>query len=241
MVYYEADTSCLYHHGIKGQKWGVRRWQNEDGSLTPEGIQRYGTVENFNYQRARKKKIARNVGIGLGAATAVGLGTAFYLNSTKSGQNLKNNIKAYSSLKKNLKGGDVNRTYNYLKSYQNLNANPNRATTDSKIREKIATQVFKNQAAKATLQAKKRGVLQGMYEYATSKGKDGAQAVASDAVKQAGKTAVNTAVQTLVGKGTKMATEAAVGAVAAKGRDYVTKKFGEQAGGYMFQNPNKKQ
>lgn len=31
----------LAHHGIKGQKWGVRRYQNEDGSLTDEGIRRY--------------------------------------------------------------------------------------------------------------------------------------------------------------------------------------------------------
>ena len=31
----------LYHHGIKGQKWGVRRFQNEDGSLTPAGKKRY--------------------------------------------------------------------------------------------------------------------------------------------------------------------------------------------------------
>lgn len=31
----------LYHHGIKGQKWGVRRFQNEDGTLTPEGQKRY--------------------------------------------------------------------------------------------------------------------------------------------------------------------------------------------------------
>lgn len=27
----------LAHHGIKGQKWGVRRYQNKDGSLTAEG------------------------------------------------------------------------------------------------------------------------------------------------------------------------------------------------------------
>lgn len=32
----------LIHYGIKGQRWGVRRWQNEDGSRTPEGKIRYG-------------------------------------------------------------------------------------------------------------------------------------------------------------------------------------------------------
>lgn len=34
----------LAHHGIKGQKWGERRYQNEDGTLTPEGRRRYGTI-----------------------------------------------------------------------------------------------------------------------------------------------------------------------------------------------------
>lgn len=31
----------LYHAGIKGMKWGVRRYQNKDGSLTPAGKKRY--------------------------------------------------------------------------------------------------------------------------------------------------------------------------------------------------------
>ena len=31
----------LAHHGIKGQKWGIRRYQNEDGTLTAEGRARY--------------------------------------------------------------------------------------------------------------------------------------------------------------------------------------------------------
>ena len=31
----------LYHHGVKGMKWGVRRYQNPDGSLTAAGEKRY--------------------------------------------------------------------------------------------------------------------------------------------------------------------------------------------------------
>lgn len=34
-------TRELYHHGIKGMRWGQRNYQNADGSLTPEGKKRY--------------------------------------------------------------------------------------------------------------------------------------------------------------------------------------------------------
>ena len=36
-------TKELYHWGIKGQKWGVRRYQNEDGTLTESGRARYNS------------------------------------------------------------------------------------------------------------------------------------------------------------------------------------------------------
>lgn len=35
------DNNELYHFGTKGMKWGVRRYQNKDGSLTPAGKKRY--------------------------------------------------------------------------------------------------------------------------------------------------------------------------------------------------------
>lgn len=41
-----ADNE-LYHHGILGQKWGVRRYQNEDGTLTDAGKRRYSAAKRY--------------------------------------------------------------------------------------------------------------------------------------------------------------------------------------------------
>ena len=35
----------FYHHGIKGQRWGIRRFQKKDGSLTPAGKKRYDDAD----------------------------------------------------------------------------------------------------------------------------------------------------------------------------------------------------
>ncbi len=48
------NSEELKHYGIKGQKWGKRRYQNSDGSLTPAGKQRYGDGGKMDLQDTKK-------------------------------------------------------------------------------------------------------------------------------------------------------------------------------------------
>lgn len=86
-IYCWSDGTELYHHGIKGQKWGIRQYQYEDGTLTPAGRERYGKnarlVENKGKQAKaiantykKVSNIISGVSSGIQGASTVAVGLA---------------------------------------------------------------------------------------------------------------------------------------------------------------------
>lgn len=61
MIYYGTDRNgnSLNHYGVKGMRKGERRWQNEDGSLTPAGYAHYGIDPNSKRGAANEYQVAR--------------------------------------------------------------------------------------------------------------------------------------------------------------------------------------
>lgn len=49
------DSLYLCHHGVKGQRWGIRRFQNKDGSLTSLGRQHAKTLEKDGVDKISSK------------------------------------------------------------------------------------------------------------------------------------------------------------------------------------------
>ena len=93
MVYYIKDGE-LYHHGIKGQRWGVRRFQKKDGSLTSAGKNRYKKkslhrirleekymkkgMSKAEAEKAADKRIKVETAIGITAGVTVTACAAYY-------------------------------------------------------------------------------------------------------------------------------------------------------------------
>lgn len=55
------NSTQLKHHGVVGQKWGVRRYQNKDGSLTAAGKKRAGKADGKTEKKPAAKPAAKPV------------------------------------------------------------------------------------------------------------------------------------------------------------------------------------
>lgn len=89
-------SDSLMHHGIKGMKWGVRRYQNEDGSLTSAGKKRYSNTNKLykdlrkQIKRKRKEQYGRNKKMG-----AIGPNSEQYIKDLKTNRKQYYNSKEY--------------------------------------------------------------------------------------------------------------------------------------------------
>ena len=134
----------LYHYGIKGQKWGVRRYQNKDGSLTPAGKKRRSSsdeVRNMSTDELRQKVRRLN-------------NEQRYIDLTKSSSSsvskMADGIERASRI-----GGDANRIYKSMNGENNpyskvANQGIDAMSRTARLTKKIDSNVrSKNDTAKA--------------------------------------------------------------------------------------------
>lgn len=122
----------LYHSGIKGQKWGIRRYQNEDGSLTEEGKKRYGTPETY---RAVAKEASSLEEATKGASSAVST-AASIINTQRGSKAIR---KDYSNLSDKELQEKINRL-NLERAYGDLSGDTKYVKTGKeKTREVLQT------------------------------------------------------------------------------------------------------
>lgn len=137
----------LEHFGIKGMKWGIRRYQNPDGTLTELGKQRYGTSENLQADRQRKKEKAIKVakvaaGVAATGIAVAGAGAGFKLatnaafkiatSDLANGRMVSNGAKAILAIDKVLKDTKVN-AIDSLSGALNIKSTGLKPTTKSNI------------------------------------------------------------------------------------------------------------
>lgn len=124
----------LCHYGVKGQKWGVRRYQNKDGTLTDAGKERYGAEDNSNKMSEKTYKSTMDI---LNAAKTISNETA-NLAAPKKGSKIVNK-KNY----KNMSDEELRKKVNRLqleRQYGDLTGDNKYVMTGrEKVRETLQT------------------------------------------------------------------------------------------------------
>lgn len=142
MSYIVVDNKELCHYGILGQKWGVRRFQNDDGTLTSEGKKRYGSVKEMKKEARKEYRADNKKAFDLGKKATIDEKAAQIakFKMVKSAEKMKKLDEKYADVKQG-KGADakqkafrkaVDDYYNYIalnnravKSYKEVEAHYN--------------------------------------------------------------------------------------------------------------------
>lgn len=118
----DYETNYLEHHGIKGMKWGIRRFQNEDGSYTKAGLARYRYDEE-KYNEAKSNEIAAKKAYKTGAGSKSAYAEAKA--KTKAAQ--RQLSKAYDQVKKDKRADEGRRLYESGKRVNSMSFTANYA------------------------------------------------------------------------------------------------------------------
>lgn len=122
----------LYHHGVRGQKWGVRRFQNSDGTLTEAGRKRLSKLEGKEAKLAEKK--AAVTGNKSGA-------------SSKAGTSKKKSVKDMTNEELETANRRMALELNYKTQYSKLN--PEKVSVGKKFVDKFAEKTLDSVATGA--------------------------------------------------------------------------------------------
>lgn len=136
----------LAHHGIKGQKWGVRRFENEDGTLTAAGKKRYQAQESYvkSYNKYKEAKKFKRSDFKLGGMS----NRNARIRTAEAEKDVKKAEYLYSKAKTD-KGGERARNRQIAKAYKSAGAIgilSNKADTafGGSYRQKLSKNIEKN-------------------------------------------------------------------------------------------------